>query len=207
MKWSSILSDLQTGAYTTLHIASATQPRTLVLFCTTKLSSVQRTVCVCAWSTDYEHEKKQMLVRCTSAARCDFSPITGFVPDALFRPQNKTVHWLRNEATHTHSELGSMQTGRQSCLLHQCGHSGLGPYLLRMKGNEGLCTGRWQWRPIRWLYWVEGAGCCCCRWLSHRDQFSLIGGWTLDWVVFSAEWGGADLALLHTELSPPQART
>lgn len=102
MKWSSILSDLQTGAYTTLHIVSATQPHTLVLFCTTKLSSVQRTVCVCAWSTDYEHERKQMLVRCTSAARCDFSPITGLVPDALFRPQNKTKCTDREMKPHTH---------------------------------------------------------------------------------------------------------
>lgn len=104
--------------------------------------------------------------------------------------------------THT-SELGSMQTGRQSCLLRHCGYSKLGPYLLGTKGSEGLCTGKQQWRPIRWLYRMEGVG--CCRWLSHRGQFSPIGGSTLDWVMFSTERGGADLALLHTELSPPQA--
>lgn len=142
MKPSTILSDLQTEAYTTVHIVSVTQPPTLVLYCTT-LSSVQCIVCVCAWSTDYEHERKQTLMRCTSTACCTVISVSSQDLSQMLSPFPKTKQCTQWEMKpHTHSELGSIQNDRQSCLLRHCGYSKLGPYLLRMKGNKGLCTSK-----------------------------------------------------------------
>lgn len=74
---------------------------------------------------------------------------------------------------------------------------------LGMKGHKGLSAGKGQWRASTWLFGMEGAGSCCC--LSHHGSPSTQsnGRVTQDWVVFSAERGGADLAVLHRALTTP----
>lgn len=83
---SSMLSELQTGAYTTVLMVSVTQPPTMVLFYTTKPE-----LCVCL--EHYEHQKADAheMYHCSTSYR-NFSFITGLLPDALSLPQNKMVH-------------------------------------------------------------------------------------------------------------------
>ena len=98
MKPPSILSDLQTGAYTTVHMVSVTQPPTLVLVRTTKTElHSTHCVCVCAWSTDHEHERKQTFIRYISAARCTVISVSSQDLSQMLSPFPKTKQCTERE--------------------------------------------------------------------------------------------------------------
>lgn len=185
MQPSCMLPDLPTGALTTVHTFCVPQPPSAGFELHHKYWAPFNPPR--AWSTDCGCEGKQML-RCTCAAHCTvICVITGPIPRTPL-PHNKPVHWTRNEApmhTQNWAVLSPTPQGTEPSWTLPLG----------MKGNQELSPGKGQWRASTWLYGMEGAGSCCC--LSHHDQSN--GRVTWDWVMFSAERGGADLALLHSQ--------
>lgn len=141
-----MLSDVQTGAYSTAHTVSEMQPPTLFCFAPHN-GALFSALCVClrCWLWTWE----QVLMRCTSTAHSAVVLVPGFVPHSLPLPLYK-IMCFNKKWCHTH-KMGNMQSGSSSVSHHTVDTTNQDLTCSDSKEMKGLTLVHANGDPIRWL--------------------------------------------------------